>query len=78
MACAQRLASVIALAVGSVVASSLVAQPGDGGTVFAQALPNPYRMVEGVGPAPERETDGSRGQGDHRPGWPPRLGRRPL
>jgi DNA-binding beta-propeller fold protein YncE len=47
MAHALRLAWLILLAVGLAVALSLVAPPGGERTVFAQALPNPYRIVDG-------------------------------
>jgi hypothetical protein len=47
MAHAPRLAWLILLAVGLAVALSLVAPPGGERTVFAQALPNPYRIVDG-------------------------------
>src|SRR5919106_824778 len=61
MACARRLAWVIALAAGSGVALSLMAL-GEAQTVFAQALPNPYRMVDGWAQLPNGRPMGAVGK----------------
>src|SRR5688572_28726791 len=47
MAHARQLGSVVSLAVGLAAALSLVAPSGGERTVLAQALPNPYRIVDG-------------------------------
>jgi DNA-binding beta-propeller fold protein YncE len=61
MAYARRLAWMIALAAAPGVAFSLVA-PGDADTVFAQALPNPYRMVDGWAQLPSGRPMGAVGK----------------
>ena len=61
MAHARRLAWVISLAVGLAVALSFAAPPSEG-TVFAQALPNPYRIVDGWAQLPDGRPMGAVGK----------------
>ena len=62
MADARRLTILIMLVVGPGVALSLVAPHGDGETVFAQALPNPYRIVDGWAQLPNGRPLGAVGK----------------
>src|SRR6267142_6914665 len=53
---------VIVLALGAVVASGIGASPGAGGAVFAQPLPNPYRIAEGWAQLPNGAKMGAVGK----------------
>lgn len=64
MAHARRLPWVVALAVGLGVAVSLMPPPGDAGTLFAQALSNPYRIVDGWAQLPNGKPLGAVGKAD--------------
>ena len=59
---ARRLGSVVAFGLGLVVAVALVPSRGTAGAVFAQALPNPYRLVEGWAELPDGRQMGAVGK----------------
>jgi DNA-binding beta-propeller fold protein YncE len=59
---ASRRGLAVALAVGPVVALALVASSGAGGAIFAQALPNPYRIVDGWAQLPNGRPMGAVGK----------------
>ena len=59
---ARRLGFLVASVLGAVVASGFVTSRGAGVTVFAQVLPNPYRIVEGWAKLPNGRKMGAVGK----------------
>ena len=59
---ARRLGFMVALTLGVVAALASAVSPVTGGAIFAQALPNPYRLVEGWAQLPNGRPMGAVGK----------------